>query len=137
MSRADEQLAVLTLRVTDELDIATTPTLRARVTEALAGRPQTLIVDLSACPFAGVDALHALAELTRGARRQGTTLLLISLRPIVRRTIAVLGLEGALLFAPPARQLRPGTRSPDEGGQAPEAHGHRQRQRRAGPSPTR
>ena len=98
MSDATTPVAVTHLRVTDELDVATTPQLRREVESALLGRPQTLAVDLSACPFAGVDALEALAGLTAMARQQGTTLVLVGLRPIVRHAIALLGLEGALLY---------------------------------------
>lgn len=100
MSRVDEQQAVLTLGVADELDLATTPALGTDVAEALASRPQTLVLDLAACPFVGVDAVHALVDLTAAARRQGTALLLVGLRPILRRVIALLGLEDALLLAP-------------------------------------
>ena len=94
-------VAVSHLHVTDELDLATGPQLRQDVQAALGARPQTLAVDLSDCPFAGVDALETLAELTADARRQGTTLVLLGLRPIVRQAIALLGLERDLLFAQP------------------------------------
>ena len=86
------------LRVTDELDLATTPQLRARVAQALLARPQTLAVDLSQCPFAGVDALEALVDLTAIARRQDTTLVLVGLRPILQQAIALLGLDGRLFY---------------------------------------
>lgn len=86
------------LRITDELDLATTPVLRARVAEALLARPQTLALDLSECPFAGVDALETLVDLTAVARRQGTTLLLVGLRPILQQAIALLGLENVLFY---------------------------------------
>lgn len=97
---------VTSVRVTDELDLATTPQLRSRIEVALTARPQTLVVDLSACPFAGVDALEALVDLTAAARRQGTTLVLVGLRPILRQAIALLGLETRLFYgdAPQPRQ---------------------------------
>jgi anti-sigma B factor antagonist len=111
VSRVGEQQAVLTLRVTDELDLATTPALRAAVSDALAERPQTLVLDLAACGFAGVDAVHALVDLTAAAREQGTTLLLVGMRPILRRAIAAVGLADALLPAPPPPRRVPEARS--------------------------
>ena len=108
---ATSPVAVTHLRVTDELDLATTPTLRREVESALLARPQTLAVDLSPCPFAGIDALEALAELTAMARQQGTTLVLIGLRPIVRQAIALVGLEGSLLYGQ-APEPRPAHREP-------------------------
>ena len=95
-----EQQGVLTLDVTQELDLATTPALRDKVAEALASRPHTLILDLAHCAFAAVGTVYALVDLTASARRQGTTLLLLGLRPTVRRAISLVGLDDALLFAP-------------------------------------
>ena len=103
MNRVGEHPTVATVQVSDELDLATTPALRVTVENALAARPQTLALDLGDCPFAGVDALHALVELTEAARRQGTTLVLVGLRPILRRAISLVGLDDALLFAPVPR----------------------------------
>lgn len=91
------QPAVPVLEVTEELDLATTPRLRRQVESALGRRPQTLAVDLTRCAFAGVDALEVLAVLTAQARRQGTALVLVGLRPVVRRAIHLIGLEGQLL----------------------------------------
>ena len=91
MSRVEERQDVLTVRVTDELDLATTPALRAEVADALASHPQTLVLDLSDCAFAGVDAVHALADLTAVAQRQGTDLRLVGPRPILRRAIDLVG----------------------------------------------
>ena len=92
--------AVTEIAVVDELDIATMPRLHARVEAALATRPQTLTVDLSLCPFAGIDAVEELAALTSRARRQGTSLVLIGLRPVVRMAIEAVGLQDRLLYNP-------------------------------------
>jgi len=109
---ATAPVAVAHLRITDELDLATTPGLRRDVERALLNRPQTLAVDLSGCPFAGVDALEVLAELTAVGRQQGTTVVLLGLRPIVRQAITLLGLDGSLLYgrAPRPRAAREGGR---------------------------
>jgi anti-anti-sigma factor len=99
--------SVLTVVVTEELDLATVPSFRASLEAALRARPRILAVDLSSCGFAGVDALDALAELSATAREQGTVLVLLGLHPIVRRAVSVLGLERSLLFAePPAPRVR-------------------------------
>ena len=100
MSRVEERQGVLTVHVTDELDLATTPALRAEVAAALASLPQTLAVDLSRCPFAGVDAVHVLVDLTAEAHRQGTDLLLVGARPLLRRAIDLVGRRGELHVAP-------------------------------------
>ena len=100
MHRVEEQSSVLTVHVTEELDLATTPALRAEVTDALAARPRTLALELSRCAFAGVDAVHALVELTAAAKRQGTELLLVAPRPILRRVIDLVGRAGELHVAP-------------------------------------
>lgn len=92
--RADTDAPVL--HVTDELDMSTTPLLRRCVQAVLAARPQTLVLDLSECPFAGVDAVETLVALTADARRRGTTLVLVGMRPVVRRAVTVLGLEDRL-----------------------------------------
>lgn len=92
---------VRTVRVTDELDLATMPRLVTAVDRALHEHPHTLRLDLSTCPFAGVDALGALASLTEQARDQGTALELVGLRPIVTRVIDLLGLAEHLQYSPP------------------------------------
>ena len=94
----EAQPAVAVLEVVDELDLATVPGLRRQVQSALGGRPQTLAVDLTRCTFAGVDALEALAALTAEAQRQGTTLVLVGLRPVIRRAIGLIGLDGQLRY---------------------------------------
>ena len=78
-----ESTGTLTVRICDELDLATVPQLR--------------------CPFAGVDAVQVLVLLTAQARRQGTTLVLLGLQPIVRRVIDLLGVESRLLYGGPPR----------------------------------
>ena len=100
-ARADAGRGTVTVDVTDELDIATTPALRRDVEQVLAGRPQTLVVDLSACSFVGVDALGVLVDLTADARRQGTTLALVGLNPVARQAIALLDLDDALRYGSP------------------------------------
>lgn len=89
---------VRTVRVTDELDLATVPRLVTTVDSALHEHPHTLRLDLSSCTFAGVDALDALARLTAQAREQGTELVLVGARPIVTRVIDLLGLEQRLEY---------------------------------------
>lgn len=103
MSHVQEQQGMMTLHVTEELDLATAPALRDDVSQALTSRPHTLILDLAGCAFAGVDAVDALVDVTASARRQGTTVLLLGLRPIVRRTISLLGVDDELLVAPSPR----------------------------------
>ena len=93
---------VTTLQVTDELDLATMPRLVSTVDQALQAQPRTLRLDLSTCPFAGVDALDGLASLTTLARSQGTTLVLVGVRPIVSRAIDLLGLDDTLQTSEPA-----------------------------------
>ena len=107
MDGAGGTAAVEVVRVTEELDLVTVPGLRGRLDAALQRRPQTLALDLSACPFAGLDAIDLLVQETTAALRQGTTLVLVGLAPATRRAVRVLGLEGSLLFAEPGPPRSP------------------------------
>lgn len=62
--------------VVGELDIATTPVLRASLSDLLDGDTpwSTLEVDLSATPFVDVSAARLLLEAHRRAEERGTTL---------------------------------------------------------------
>lgn len=94
---------VRTLRISDELDLATMPQLVRSVRRALDERPQTLHLDLSGCRFAGVDAVGELAALTEQAGAQGTTLVLVDVPASVHRVIDLLGLERRLRCLPAPR----------------------------------
>ena len=91
----------VTVDVTDELDIATTPALQRAVEGALRGRPREVVVDLSRCAFVGVDALGVLVALSASARRQGTALTLVGLGDVTRQAIAMLSLEDVLACRAP------------------------------------
>ena len=105
MTSTGSTAAVEVLRVTEELDVATVPALRRRLDAALERRPQTLALDLSVCPFAGIDAIDLLVQETESALRQGTTLVLVGLAPVTRRAARVLGVETSLRFAETRRPL--------------------------------
>lgn len=85
------------VRVTDDLDLATLPALRAELDRVLQAHPATIEVDLSSCGFVGVDGVTTLAGAAARARRQGTELLLVGLRPAARRVVRLLGFEQELL----------------------------------------
>lgn len=100
MARAETESADgvrISVRVTDELDLATLPALREQLDRVLQARPRSIEVDLTACPFLGLDAVSALAGLSARARRQGTLLRVVGMRPAARRVVRMLGLEQDLL----------------------------------------
>ena len=80
--------------VVGELDLSSLPRVRAEIDEALAGRPERLIVDLSACPFVDASALSMLLDAHRRARRSGGSLPLRGCSPRVLRLLALTGLRG-------------------------------------------
>lgn len=74
--------------------------LRARLGEALADRPERLVVDLSACAVVGASALTVLLEVHRAARRQGGALVLRGAGPGVERLLALTGVTGVFALEP-------------------------------------
>lgn len=81
------------LVVNGELDAAALPRFCAQLQEALRHRPARLVVDLSACPFAGAAAIAALLDAHRTTARYGGELVLSGCTPRVLRALSLTGLS--------------------------------------------
>jgi anti-sigma B factor antagonist len=84
------------LRVAGEIDMLTTPTLRAAIDQQLALGLWSLVLDLRAVTFLGSIGLAALADAHDAADRGGTTLRLVADSAAVTRPIHVTGLDEVL-----------------------------------------
>ncbi|MGW0481645.1 STAS domain-containing protein [Nonomuraea sp. NPDC003214] len=90
----------VTVVVSGELDIATTPLLRARLREAAARGPGEVVLDLSGLTFADAAGLGALVSARLHAESAGTALVLAEVPASLARLLRITGLDAQLL--PPA-----------------------------------
>jgi anti-sigma B factor antagonist len=73
------------LAVSGELDVASTPILRAHIEFALGGRPARLVLDLAGLRFCDAAGLSALAMARNATSRDGVSLALAAVpRPVTR-----------------------------------------------------
>uniref|UniRef100_UPI003F496AF3 STAS domain-containing protein n=1 Tax=Streptomyces sp. CA-141956 TaxID=3240051 RepID=UPI003F496AF3 len=108
--RADELLQAHTvwwghtvlLRLDGELDIATAPLVDRTVTAVLAGRPDTVHLDLAGLGFCDMTGLHALRRLTDRIHATGTALHLAGMHPRLHYTLTLL--QGLSPWTPPVLQ---------------------------------
>lgn len=85
--------AVVVVDIVGELDLTTVARVRESLDDALAARPEQLVVDLSGCPFVDASALTMLLEVHRQACRSGRTLTLRGCSPRVLRLLSLTGLR--------------------------------------------
>ncbi|MGH3980397.1 MAG: STAS domain-containing protein [Pseudonocardiaceae bacterium] len=85
-----ETATVLTVR--GEVDMVTTPHLRAGLHERLQARPDLLVLDLTRLSFLGSSGLAVLVETLETSREQGTTLRLVCNSHEVLRPLEATGL---------------------------------------------
>ncbi|MEO5876404.1 MAG: STAS domain-containing protein [Streptosporangiaceae bacterium] len=90
----------VTVTVAGEVDLATTPQLRACVQEVLKAGAWQLTLELSGVSFIGAGGLGTLVVVQHLAQRQGSTLLLAGVSPQLRRLVEITRLEGHFTFAP-------------------------------------
>ena len=81
-----------TLVVHGELDARSLPRFCAELHEALAARPDRLVVDLRDCPFLEAAALSVLLEAHRTTAARGGELVLSGCTPRVLRVLSLTGL---------------------------------------------
>lgn len=87
-------LPLVTVAVHEDLDLSSQARVGERLTEALALRPDRLVVDLSRCGFLDATGLTVLLHAHRDARRQGAELVLRGPQARAVRVIALAGLSG-------------------------------------------
>lgn len=103
--------------VAGEIDIATAPQLRARLTE-LASSGQPVIVDLAQVSFSDAAGLGVLAAAARQAAAASGSLQLAGPQPQMRRLLAISGLDSHIPVAATVAEARaalraqPGTQPP-------------------------
>jgi anti-sigma B factor antagonist len=85
------------VQVAGELDSASNPSLRARLTEAVAGRPRAILVDATAVTFCSAGSLSALLSAADDARAAGVPFAVYTRAPAILRPVRLLGLGGTLL----------------------------------------
>jgi anti-sigma B factor antagonist len=83
----------LVLRLQGELDVCNADSLRQVLDGVLERASQTLIVDLAGLGFADCAGLSALVAARTRLAAQGHQLILINAQPVVRRLLAVTGLD--------------------------------------------
>ena len=91
MSALVQQVAVV--EVGDVLDLGSVARTREQLHDALAGRPERLVVDLSGCSFVDASALSMLLDVHRRACRHGGELRLRGCSPRVLRLLSLTGLR--------------------------------------------
>ena len=92
--------AVRTVEVTGALDLSTVARVRERIEDAMASRPDRLVVDLSACPFVDATALAALLDAHRRMCLSGGVLSLRGTSPRVLRLLSLTGLRRVFDLTP-------------------------------------
>jgi anti-sigma B factor antagonist len=85
--------APVVLVVTGALDVTTLPRVRDQLEQALTGRPDRVVVDLSDCTFVDASALAVLLDAHRRTSRTGGVLTLRGSCPRVLRLLSLTGLR--------------------------------------------
>ncbi len=81
------------LCVQGELDVSNRDSLREAIDGLLEPSPQTLVLDLSGLSFADCASLSILVSAHQHLAEQGRKLILLDAQPLVRRLLAVTGLD--------------------------------------------
>lgn len=89
---------VHTLRLSGELDLATSELVEAELTRVEASGPRTIVLDLSDVAFINSSGVHLLLDAERRARRRSVPTLLRA-SPPVQRVLQICGVSAALHFA--------------------------------------
>ncbi|WP_063780841.1 STAS domain-containing protein [Nonomuraea sp. SBT364] len=109
----------VTVEVAGELDIATTPLLRARLREAVARGPGEVVLDLRGLTFADAAGLGALVAARLHAEAGGSSLVLAEVPPSLTRLLRITGLDAHLTpqaqVTAPLRALRRPCETPSLG----------------------
>jgi anti-sigma B factor antagonist len=83
----------LVLRLRGDLDVSNADSLRQVLDGLLERAPQTLVVDLAGLGFADRAGLTVLVAARTRLAAQGHQLILVNAQPVVRRLLAVTGLD--------------------------------------------
>ena len=90
--------AVHTLRLSGDLDLATTNRVEAELKRVEAGDARTIVIDLSDLTFINSTGVHLLVDASLRSRADATGLTLLRGSPTVQRVLQICGVEPALPF---------------------------------------
>ncbi len=91
--------AVHTLRLSGDLDLATTNRVEAELKRVEAGDARTIVIDLSNLAFINSTGVHLLVDAELRSRADANGLTLLRGSPTVQRVLQICGVETALPFA--------------------------------------
>jgi anti-sigma B factor antagonist len=99
-------LALPTLEVTGELDLAVAPWLRDQLDALFVGGANTIVVDLSAATFLDSTALGVLVTALNRSRDLGGQVHLIVHEPQILRVLRITGLDAEFTLHKDAAELQ-------------------------------
>jgi anti-sigma B factor antagonist len=89
--------------VVGEVDMLTGPSLQSYLDQAIASRPDHLIVDLSQVSFLGSTGLAVLINAQEAATHRGTTFQLGGIGPVAARVLQATNLASFFEILPPEK----------------------------------
>jgi anti-sigma B factor antagonist len=95
--------AIVVAHVVGEIDMLTGPSLQSHLDQALASRPERLIVDLSQVSFLGSTGLAVLIKVQEAAIYQGTTFQLRGIERAAARVLQATNLASFFEIVPPEK----------------------------------
>jgi anti-sigma B factor antagonist len=101
-----DALALPTLEVTGELDLAVAPWLRDQLDALFVGGTGSIVVDLSAATFLDSTALGVLVTALNRSRDLGGRVHLIVREPQILRVLRITGLDAEFFIHEDAAELR-------------------------------
>jgi anti-sigma B factor antagonist len=102
----------LVLRLQGELDVSNVDSLRQVLDGVLERAPQTLVVDLAGLSFADRAGLSFFVAARTRLAAQGHQLILLNAQPVVRRLLAVTGLDTVFRLSGSGPEDDPPTKAP-------------------------
>ena len=102
-----EQLGddALILRPKGEIDLSRAPSLRVHLSQALADRPERLIIDLGDVPYMDSSGVATFVEAMQLARRKGSELILCGLQPRVLSIFEIARLDMVFKILPTVQDV--------------------------------
>ena len=89
----NDDLGVVVVRPLGEVDLASSPQLRARLTELSTGNATRMIMDLSQVSYMDSSGVATLVEAMQQCRRRSATLVLAGLQTRVRSVFEIARLD--------------------------------------------
>lgn len=96
------------IRLSGEIDMLTTPALRAKVNEELQGGPSVLILDMLSVEFLGSSGLALLVEALDESRNRDVSLRLVANSRPVSRPLQATGLTDLFALYPSVEEALSG-----------------------------